>query len=335
MDVLIINQQEVARLLPMAEAIEAMRAALAALARGDGLQPLRPILWLPERVGALGMMPAYLGHIQAMGIKVVSVFPGNAGTPYDAHQGAVMLFETTHGRLQAIIDATEITAIRTAATSGVATDLLARPEATELAILGAGVQARTHLAAMLAVRPIRRVRLWSRTPAGAAAFAEREGSQHQVPIEVSASAAEAVRGADIICTATSARDPVLLGEMLSPGAHINAVGSSVPFTRELDTAAVLRSRLFVDRRESTVNEAGDFIFPQKEGALDESHIQGEIGEVLIGARPGREGAGEITLFKSLGLDIEDVAAAHHIFQQAVAAGAGIRIELGGERHDNG
>lgn len=332
MEVLVINQQEVPRLLPMETCIEVMEQALKTLAAGEAITPLRPVLWLPEKVGALGMMPAYLGDLQAMGIKVVSVFPGNQGTEYDSHQGAVLLFETVHGRLLAIIDASEITALRTAATSAVATRLLANPEAGDLAILGSGVQARSHLEAMLKVRPIRRVRVWSRTAANARAFAERESARHGVTIEVMATAQEAVEGADLICTTTAAREPVLMGRWLKPGAHINAVGSSVPFARELDTEAVLRARLFVDRRESTLNEAGDFLIPKQEGALDDDHIRGEIGEVLLGVVPGRTSSEEITLFKSLGLAVEDVAAAHAIYQAALAQGAGRRVELGGSRH---
>jgi ornithine cyclodeaminase len=316
----------------MHECIEVMAEALKTLARGHAILPLRPILWLPEKVGALGMMPAYLGDIQAMGLKVVSVFPGNHGTEYDSHQGAVLLFETVHGRLLALIDASEITAIRTAATTAVATRLLARADAGDLALLGAGVQARTHLEAMLLIRPIRRARVWSRNPEHARQFAERASQKYKLAVEPMATAQAAVTGADIICTTTASATPVLLGEWLAPGAHVNAVGSSVAHTRELDTAAVVKSRLFVDRRESTINEAGDFLFPKKEGAIGDDHIQGEVGQVLLGEVPGRRSPDEITLFKSLGLAVEDLAAAHHIYQQALAKGLGTALEFGGSRH---
>jgi ornithine cyclodeaminase len=207
----------------------------------------------------------------------------------------------------AIVDASEITAIRTAATSAVATKLLAREGASDLAILGSGVQARTHLEAMLLARRIQRVRLWSPNPDHARRFAERETQRHGIKVEAKGTAKEAVAEADIICTTTAAREPVLMGKWIAPGAHVNAVGSSVPFTRELDTAAVVKARLFVDRRESTVNEAGDFLFPKKEGAIGDDHIQGEIGEILLGQVVGRASAAEITLFKSLGLAVEDLA----------------------------
>jgi ornithine cyclodeaminase len=334
MKVLIVSQSEVMELLPMSECIDVMAQALTTLAQGEAILPLRPIMWLPERVGALGLMPGYLGDIQAMGVKVVSVFPGNHGTEYDSHQGTVLLFETEHGRLLAMMDATEITAIRTAATSGVATRLLARGEANDLALLGSGVQAKSHLAAMLAVRDIQRVRVWSRNADHARHFAQAQAKKHGINVEVSGSVAEAVAGADIICTTTAAPEPILHGDWLEPGVHINAVGSSVAFARELDTGAMVKSRLYVDRRESTVNEAGDFLFPQKEGAIDESHIVGEIGEILMGKVAGRQTDSEITLFKSLGLAVEDVASAYHIYKKATVTGRGTWVELGGERHDD-
>jgi ornithine cyclodeaminase len=325
----------VAELLPMRECIEVMAKALATLAKGEAIVPLRPVLWLPERVGALGMMPGYVGgEMQAMGVKVVSVFPGNHGTEYDSHQGAVLLFETKNGRLLSMMDASQITAIRTAATSGVATRLLARDDASELAILGSGVQAKSHLAAMLAVRDIQQVRVWSRNRDHAQQFAESQAAKYGVAIEVAEEVETAVSGADIICTTTAAPEPILQGDWLEPGVHINAVGSSVAFTRELDTGAVVKSRLYIDRRESTVNEAGDYLFPQKEGAIDESHIVGEIGEILLGTVAGRQNNEEITLFKSLGLAVEDIASAYHIYKKATVTGKGTWVELGGERYED-
>jgi len=245
-----------------------------------------------------------------------------------------MLFETEHGRLLAIVDASQITAIRTAATSAVATRLLAREEASDLALLGSGVQARTHLEAMLLARPIKRVRVWSRDPDHARHFAERESQRRGIKVEPMGTAQAAVAEADMICTTTAAREPVLLGEWIAPGAHVNAVGSSVAFTRELDTAAVVKARMFVDRRESTINEAGDFLFPKKEGAIGDDHIQGEIGEILLGQIAGRTSPDEITLFKSLGLAVEDLAAAHHIYLKALEKGLGMAVELGGSRRAN-
>ena len=287
MKVLIVSQPEVARLLPMAECIEVMAEALKAVARGEVVLPLRQVVVLPHHLGALASMPAYIESPRGMAVKVIAVFPGNHGTPFDSHQGAVLLFEGEHGGLRAILDATEVTAIRTAAVSGVATRLLARQGGGDLAILGSGVQARTHLEAMLAVRRIRRVRVWSPTAEKRERFAEREGRRHGITVEPVATAREAVAGADLICTTTSSREPVLEGQWLAPGTHVNAVGSSIKSARELDTAAVVRSRLFVDRRESTLNEAGDFLIPKAEGAIGDDHIRGEIGDILLGSVRGR------------------------------------------------
>ena len=335
MKVLIVNQAEVARLLPMGDCIAAMEGALKALARGEAMVPLRQVMPLPHGLGAAAAMPGFSETLKAIGVKVISVFPGNRGTDYDSHQGAVLLFEAGHGSLKAIVDATEVTAIRTAAVSAVATRALARPNAGDLAILGSGVQARTHLDAMFLVRPIKRVRVWSPTPGHAQMFAEKESRRHALEVEPMGSARGAVKGADIICTVTSSREPVLRGEWIEPGAHVNAVGSSVKSTRELDTAAVKKSRLFVDARESALAEAGDIVMPLAEKAIREDHIRAEIGEVLLGTAEGRKSSREITLFKSLGLAIEDLAAVHFIYTKAVEQRVGTLVELGGGRHEGG
>jgi alanine dehydrogenase len=326
---LIINQKEVPQLLSMQECISVMEEALKALSLGEAFVPLRTSMSLPKG-NLLALMPSYMMSIQAAGVKAISVFPGNHDTQFDAHQGVVLLYEMQHGSLQAVIDATSVTAIRTAAVSAVATRLLARPDAGDLALLGAGTQASAHLEAMLLVRQINRVRVWSRTLSHAQAFAGRESKRLGINIEVVDNASAAVSCADLICTVTSAKEPVLKGDWIENGAHVNAVGSSVPHARELDTWAVKKSRLFVDRRESTVNEAGDFLYPLHEGAVDESHIQAEIGEILLGRKEGRASADEITLFKSLGLAVEDLAAANFIYQKARQNGVGFQVEMGGE-----
>lgn len=331
MDVLILSQDDVERLLTMEACIEVMASALQTTSRGDAVLPLRSMVWLPDKSGLIGMMPAYLGEPAALGLKVVSVFPGNHGTEFDSHQGVVMLFDTRHGSPLAIIDASSITAIRTAAVSGAATRALARPDAGDLAILGSGTQATTHLAAMKAVRTLRRVRVWSRQPESARRFASGLAARHGVTIEVMPSARAAVEGADLICTTTASREPVLEGAWLAPGAHVNAVGACFAATRELDTAAVVRSRLIVDRRESALNESGDFLIPRQEGAIGDDHIVGELGEVLLGKVPGRRTPDEVTLFKSLGIAVEDLATAHHLIEQARSRGIGTRVPLGGRR----
>jgi ornithine cyclodeaminase len=324
MKVLFLNERDVHALLEMPACIALMHEALATLARGDAVQPLRSLVRLPDGSGLLGLMPGYLGEPRAFGLKVVSVMPGNHGTAYDSHQGVVMLFDTRHGSPRAIIDASSITAIRTAAVSGVATRALARDTAGDLAILGSGVQAATHLAAMRAVRKIRRVRVWSRSQANAQRFADKS----PIPVEVMATARAAVDGADLICTTTAAREPVLEGAWLAPGAHINAVGACFAATRELDTPAVARARLIVDRKESTLNESGDYLFAKKDGAIGEDHILGELGDLLLGRFAGRRSADDVTLFKSLGIAIQDLAAAHYVYTQAVARGGGVSVPLG-------
>jgi ornithine cyclodeaminase len=331
MDVLIADQQLVTELLPMPEAIVVMRDALRRLREPDTILPLRDVVALPGGERVLSLMPAYLGGLGTLGVKVITGFPANFGGEFDTHQGVVLVFDDDHGRLRAIVDATSITAIRTAAVSGVATDLLATPGAGDLALIGAGTQAHTHLAAMGCVRRLRRVRVFSMPAGSGEAFARREERLTGLHVEVTGSAEEAVRGADIVCTVTTATEPVLRGDWLAPGAHVNAVGAYSPTTRELDSRAVARARLYVDRREATRSEAGEFLIARAEGAIGDDHIVGEIGEALTGAAPGRGADDEITLFKSLGLAVEDLAAARHVLDKARERGAGAWIEIGG-RH---
>src|SRR5260370_1853356 len=280
MDVLVLNAGEVTRLLPMPECIKVMRDALAALARGEALVPLRTVMRVPGAIGFLGLMPGYIapagGEGGALGMKAVSVFPGNAKRGIDTHQGAVLLFEADTGRLSALMDGAAITAIRTAAVSGVATDLLARADADVLAVLGAGVQARTHIEAIAAVRPLRRVRIWSRNPEHAAALASELRLRFDVPIEASKSAEAAVREADIVATVTASPEPILHRAWLKEGVHINAGGASIPTSRQIDTATMLAARLFVDPRESALAEAGDLLIAMPEGAVTGDHVQAEL-----------------------------------------------------------
>ena len=331
MDVTVLSAEDVAKLLPMRDCIQVMRDALAALARGKALVPLRMVMRMPDASGFLGLMPGHIGADDgregALGMKAVSVFPGNARRGVDTHQGAVLLFEPDTGRLSALMDGATITAIRTAAVSGVATDLLARRDAAELAILGAGVQARTHLEAIAAVRPLRRVRVWSRNPEHAVDLVKESAARYDASIEAVPTAEAAVRGADVVATVTASPEPVLQRPWVKDGAHINAVGSSIPTTREIDTATMVAVRLFVDRRESALNEAGDVLIPMREGAFAADHIQAELGDVIIGTDPGRRSAAEPTLFKSLGLAVEDVAAAAFILKRARQTGVGQTVQL--------
>jgi len=320
MNVRVLDEEAVRRLLPMRECIEVMAEALASLARGEVHNPLRFVVRPPDAPSLMGLMPAYRGDGAPLwGLKSVVIAPGNAARGLDLHQGFVALFDGDTGETRAIMNAGGITAVRTAAVTAVATRLLARKDARTLAILGAGIQGKANLEAMRAVRDFDRVVAWSRTPGRAAR--ELEG------VEEAGSAEEAVRDADVVVTATSAPEPIIAREWLKDGAHVNAVGSSIPTTRELDTRTIADAALFVDRRESTVNEAGDFLFPQREGAIGPGHIRAEIGELLIGAAAGRSSDDELTVFKSLGLAVEDLAAAEHVLRRAEEENAGTVVAL--------
>ncbi len=315
-NILILNEHEVERLLTMRECIGVMEEALASLARGEVTNPLRNVVRGSGASGFLGLMPAYRGGGTPLyALKEVCVFPGNPARGLDTHLGAVLLHSGETGQLMGVMNASAITAIRTAAVSAVATRLLARENARSLAIIGAGVQGRTHLEAIPLVRDIDDIRIVSRTRGKAEALAGKG-------VRVVESVEEAVRGADIIVTATSSREPVMKREWIADGVHINAVGSSIAVARELDGATVAAASLFVDRRESTVNESGDYLAALREGAIDEGHIRGEIGDILIGKTSGRTSPNEITLFKSLGLAVEDLASAEFLFERASREGAG-------------
>jgi|SRR5215213_2577083 len=328
MNVLLLGHDEVAALLPMRECIALMRDALVSLAEGDVHQPLRTVIRPPDAAGMMGLMPSYTsGARAAFGLKAVCVFPGNPARGMDSHQGAVLLFGAETGELQAVVNASAVTAIRTAAVSGVATQALAREDACDLAVLGAGVQARSHVEAMSHVRPIRRCRVASRRVESARKLADELKGSYAFPVEAVETVEEALRGADLIVTATSAADSVVRREWVSEGAHINAVGSCTPHTRELDAATVAASSLFVDSVESTVNEAGDYLCALREGVIGREHIRAELGEVLRGAKPGRASAEEVTLFKSLGIAVEDLAAAKYLYDKAGETGAGTWVSF--------
>ena len=327
MKILILSHDEIVKLLPMNECIAVMREALIALAAGEVHQPLRTIIWPPGAAGAMGLMPSYAsGKRAAFGLKAICVFPGNPAMGMDSHQGGVLLFSAETGELQALMNASAITAIRTAAVSGVATDLLARAGACNLALIGTGVQARTHLAAMSQVRSIKRCRIASRTVEHAQEFAAEMSREFSFSIEPVATVKEALAGSDLIVTVTNAREPIVKREWISSGAHLNVVGSSIPKAREVDSATMAASSLFVDRRESTLNEAGDYLVPAQEGAIGPDHIRAEIGEVLHGDKPGRTSPEEITLFKSLGLAVEDLAAAEYLYSKAKELNEGTWVE---------
>ena len=260
-------------------------------------------------------------------MKAICVFPDNPAKGKDAHQGAVMLFSRETGEMLALMNASEITAIRTAAVSAVATRLLARENAQQLAIIGAGVQARTHLTALAAVRPIQRARIACRNIEHAEELVREMQTEFSFPIEPVRTNEEGVRDADLIVTATSSLEPVINKDWISPGAHVNAIGTHSPTTREIDSATMAAARIFTDRRESALNESGDYLLAAKEGLVTPESIVGEIGELLIGTKTGRTSSTDITLFKSLGLAIEDIAAADYLYNKAQAQNAGTWVDF--------
>jgi ornithine cyclodeaminase/alanine dehydrogenase-like protein (mu-crystallin family) len=325
--VLVLSHAEVVEALPMDACIEAMAGVLAAHARGELHQPLRSVTKPPGSEGFMGLMPSHRGGERPLfSLKTVCVFPRNPARGLDAHQGTVTLYDGRTGVPTAILDASAVTAVRTAAVSGLATRLLARPGASELAILGSGVQAAAHLRAMLAVRDLATVRVYSPNRQHAERLAADGAGT--AAVRVAGSAEEAVRDADVVVLATNSSDPVLRREWLTAGAHLNAIGASHPAARELDTATVAASSLFPDSRESLEAEAGEYRLAVSEGAIAGlAHVRAELGEVAAGMHAGRTSDEEITLFRSLGLGIEDLAAAEHAVGAARELGLGAEVEL--------
>lgn len=316
MEALVLNKQDIENTLPMEKCIEIMAETFQALERGELIQPLRSVMRLANNRDLLGIMPASLTNKAVMGIKVISVFPDNFKKGLSSHQGVILLFENETGNLIAIIDGDTITATRTGAVSAVATRSLAREDSSVLAILGSGVQAHEHLRSLLKVRDIKEVRVWDIFKKGSQVFAEKESRKHNISVNAVETVEDAVKEADIICTVTAAKEPILNADWVREGSHINAIGACSPSTRELDSATVARSRLFADSRVSLLNESGDFLIPKKQGILDDDHIQGELGEVLSGKIDGRKNPEEVTLFKALGLAVEDLAASYYVYTKA-------------------
>ena len=308
---------EVFASLTMERCIPLMRQALSDLAAGKCIQPQRSIFFLPHG-NSFAWMPAYLGDGDYFGAKVLTAFACNLGTEYPSHMGDILLYESTHGCPVGMVDATSVTQIRTGAVSGAATDALARPDSTRLAIIGAGAQGRSHLEAMLLVRPIREVRIYDLNPAGTERFLRDMAplaQRHGAVLRAASSPREAVEGADIICTVTPSKEPFLEREWVSPGAHINAVGTFSPTTREVTSALVAVSRFYADYKPACEVECGEYLIPLQEGLISESHIVGSIGDLFLGRVPGRQSETEITLFDALGLAVEDVYCAKYLLSE--------------------
>ena len=327
MPIRVIDARTIRELLTPRAAIDVVDAAMREVSRGNAELPLRWGLRLPNGKGAMGMMPGYLGEPECHGIKLVSLYPDNPAHGLPSHLGLLVLFESECGRPIALLDGDVVTSVRTAAASAVATRALARPDATVLAVLGTGEQARAHVPAMLAVRDVERIRIWGRNTDKAERVARELDAAGAAQVETCSDAKAAVREADIVCTVTSSAEPILFGDWLSPGTHVNLVGSSVPDAREVDTGLVRCARFFVDYRESAFAQAGELLTAISENAVDRNHVLAEIGEVLLGEVEGRSSPADITIYKSLGVAAQDLAAARYVFDTAAAKNLGNTVEL--------
>lgn len=328
MKVRLLSAAEVKKALPMADAIAALKGAYAQLSTGQAAMPLRSHMPVAGG-GSTLVMPAYLPQQGAMAIKVVSVFPQNSALALPIIHGLVLVIDTVTGQPQAVLEGGTLTAIRTGAASGAATDILARPDASSAAIIGTGVQARTQLEAVCTVRDIREVSIFSLNRREAEIFIDDLAGKGPIPanIRIADSADAAVATADIICTATTAATPVFDGRLLKPGAHVNGVGSFTPQMQEIDLATVQRSLVVVDSREAAWEEAGDLIIPLRNGDITAAHIAAELGEIIAGQHPGRQRDDQITFFKSVGVAVQDAAAASIALNNALDQNLGTTISL--------
>jgi len=322
----LLTENDVRAVLSMDDLIAAMEVALERFSAGAARQPLRTIVEAGGR-GFYGVMPAYLADPPSLGTKLVSVYHGNAARNLPSHLATIILNDPDTGGLLAVMDGRYITEARTAAVSAASTRHLARHDARVLAILGSGVQARSHADALTRVRAFDEVRIWGRNPDNAAALTAELAPRLHARVDVVPAARDAVEGADVIALTTASREPVIERAWIRDGAHLCAVGACRPDQREIDTATVKDARVFVDSREGALAEAGDIVIPIKEGAIDASHIAAEVGNVFGGRAEGRRNEQEITIFKSLGMAVEDVAAARLAFERASERGLGRGVLL--------
>jgi alanine dehydrogenase len=324
---LLLSEKEVQSLVDIGELIEALEHAHIQYSTGNAVMPVRLVVPLPQIQGRITSMPGYLSENKALGVKVVTYFHNNPQQDLPAILATIMLFSAETGKMIAAMDGSYITAIRTAAASALATKVLAHPQTPVLGILGAGVQARTHIRALCHIRKFDKIKIYSLSGTSALAIKKDLEPQVEVDIESAGSAEEAVRYADVVVTVTTAKEPILNRDWLAPGAHINAVGSHRPDLREIDGATLASSKIVVDSREAIMAECGDILLAIKEKSITEKNIHAEIGEVLARLKPGRASAEEITLYKSVGIAIQDVATAQLVYQKALERKAGTNVEV--------
>jgi len=324
---LLLTERDVRAVLPMADLIEAMGSALAEYSARRVTQPVRTVLEVGSQGGLFAVMPAALDDPPVMGAKLVTVYHGNHERGLPSHLASIVVLDHDTGALVALMDGRYITEARTAAVSAVSVKHLARPDATSLAIIGSGVQARSHLEAIRHVRSLSDVRVWSPTARNRDTFADEMSNATGLSIRAMGSAREALRGADLVVLATASASPVIEDDAVAAGAHICGVGACRPDQREMPTAVVKRSRVFVDSRAGALKEAGDILLPIRERAIDEQHIAGELGELVLGRVAGRQSEADLTIFKSLGMAVEDVVTARLVVERARTAGLGQTFEL--------
>jgi ornithine cyclodeaminase len=327
----VIDGETLDRLMPYGKCIPLVRNALVGISLGHAYLPLRSGMPLPSGAGILGILPGTLAEPPCFGVKLVSMFPANKSRGLPAQMGACVLFDQDSGKPLALLNADRLTAVRTAAASAAATASLMKPGSETLAILGTGEQARAHLESMLAVHEFRRIRIWGRNAAHAKALADWFLVTHNatlgIEVLVDDTVAQAVSDADVVCTLTSAREPILAGRLLKPGTHMNLIGSSFPDAREVDDETVARGRYFVDHRATALAQAGELLSAIRAGRIDKSHIVGEIGAVMSGKLAGRQSAQEVTLYKALESAGLDLAVAWHVWQEAERTGSGTATSL--------
>ena len=319
---LLLSELDIRSVVSMDDLIATMEGALAQFSTGAVRQPLRTVLQVGAQHAFFGVMPAAMSVPAALGTKLVTVFGSNPAVGLPTHLATIVLLDPATGELRAVMDGRYLTEARTAAVSAVSAKLLARPDAEVLAIVGSGVQARSHLVALDRARRLTAVRVWSPNPGRREQFVREMQAQVEAPIAATTSVQQAVDGADLIALVSAAREPVLRNDWVEDGAHVCAVGACRPDQREMDTALVTRGRIFVDSREGALAEAGDIVLPIAEGAFEASRIAGELGELAAGRIEGRGSKDEVTIFKSLGMAVEDVAAAHLAYMRATERGIG-------------
>ena len=324
---LVLSEKQVQSLIDIDELISTLAKAHIQYSTGKAVMPVRLVVPLPQIHGRITSMPGFLNEDKALGMKVVTYFEDNPKRNLPAILGTIMLFSAETGKLIAVMDGSYVTAIRTACASAMATRALANAETPVLGILGAGVQARAHIQALTQVRRIDRIRIYSPSGASAAAVKKDLEPALQIAIEVAGSAEDAVRGADLLVTGSTAKEPIIDWAWLKPGTHINAVGSHRPDDREIDGATIARAKVVVDSRAAIMAECGDLLLAIQEKSISENHIHGEIGEILAGTKPGRSSGSEVTLYKSVGIAIQDVATANLVYRKALQQEMGTNVEI--------